>query len=738
MAFPSGPPATRDDGGENREVNDRPEPVIKVEEFPTDTSRAGPDMRIHSNNNGCEARAGLAQQTLHLLPANHLSGHRPQSQMLSHQDRQRKAEKRNQENLPPSQSQQGHPVQNRSLEPRHDSNPSTYHLYGIQTASGRLERNNDQLQLSDRSGMMDVMTNAAQSMNTGLRPGFLSSHPSHDHAAAQPVQTIDTTRQPDRFRSEEVKRSIFSFAENMKVKYRKRHPMAFDDAQIYANIVVVLAWMQQYPGIEFLNQYAFSKAAEVAWKSRLPFGLSMKFSTIATRRDPAFLDEQQSRLDGIDAQIEDQIKSTKPESTASQSNIVAKYHSSLRVYYSGIQAKQGYPLIPYRALQSAAESTTQCRGMGRPEGFFEALEYNAANLGGHQSDYQTGCPGHVDIILSNNQTFVRGIGGPTTQTPELDIVHHDENRAVETDTRGISCQHIQRDLLEIYRASHTQNHAVELPKRLDRPSVGSEQFVGASPAETDVTEFPGLFSEEFQPGPKIVNVLGIFAKVQVLPANFRRVLSSNIVKKVLFLALHGMPSAAIAHEVQGEFPKPALLRVSQRIEKIGTAIDHYLLRIVAEVEREGEADDFFCKLLSHATSNDWLPRSLHNAIEYIYSETIEGTLTGLEERIEAAKARTALRKWRCNNNGADPNPSAIRKRSSDHGSSPNAKRRKSAVLAYRGLQRERQDYQHLVELGYREGDDDHEKAVMLEWLESIKQKKRLPSLLEVADLIRGE
>ncbi|KAL6245566.1 hypothetical protein RBB50_007565 [Rhinocladiella similis] len=747
MASPSGPPAIRVEGGEDRGGKDHPKPVLKVEAghrgaapLPT------PGMSIRSNNNDSDHRVGPAQQPYHLLPADHLSEYHLQAQMLGHQDGKREAAKQDQENLPPSQSQRDYPAQSRSLEPHwfHGPSPSMCHPYGG-AAPGRLQGYKGQFDSYAHSDIKSIMKDAGPVMNPRLQTGALKLHPNHGHAAIQQLQAINTIWQPLQFHSEEAKRLNINFTEYARRKYLAQRPHAFEDAHIHGSIVRVLSWMQQYyPGTEVLNQRAFGNVAEACWRNKQPFGLRMSMSTIATRRDPASLNEQQSQLDGVGVQFENQGQPSKPQPTASQINAVAKYRSGLCEYYSRSRAGQGHSLIPYQPPQSAPESATQRKDISRPGGFFEELGYNLAYWGKHQSGHQTSYPGQVDTGLPQDQNLVRSNHGPTTLTPDFNVVHHEEFCANETEHRSIARRNLQDNYLVGRKASHAQNRAAKLPGQLDEPCTGNSQAVGASPAETDVTEYPCLFSEEDQPKPKEHNVLRMLAKQQVLPARFRRVLSANIVKKVLFLALHGIPSAAIAYEIQGEFPKPANLRVNDRIERIETAIDHYLLQMMAEMEREGDPNDFICKLLSHAASNDWIPRSLHNAIEYIYSETIEGALTGSEERKEAAKARTALHKWRCDHDGTDPNPSAVGKRTSDHGSSPKAKRRKNAAgnhqitMACRGLEREKKDHQHLAELGYREGDDDHEKVVMSEWLESIKQKKRLPSLLEAADLIRGD
>ncbi|KIW16221.1 hypothetical protein PV08_06272 [Exophiala spinifera] len=739
MASPSGPPAIQDDGGEeNRKANDQLTPVIKVDADPTGTPLATPDMSRGSKNAGSEARLGPVRQPCHnFRAASHLPEHHLQSQVLGHQDPQREAAKRDQENIPSRQSQRGHPArQSQPLEGRwfHHPTPSPCRMHAVETVPR-------QPQASAHSGPKNIRKSAPPVMDSGHRPETLKVLPNYVRATAQPFHPTTRIWYPTQARNKESDRLIVSFVDHATSRYLADRPQALEDTHIFGSILHVLSRAQHYyPGKDVLQQQAFSYAAEVGWRSRLPFGLSMNFSTIVARRGPASLNAQQPQLDGVGVQFGNQTKASESES-ASPSEAVAEYHKTLREHHSEFQPGKGQSLIPYQIRQPTSESGTQRKDIPRLGGYFDELEYNVAVSGGHPRDQQAGYPSHVDTTVPYDQISLRGYRHVTTRMFGTSINHHDEIRA---EARGMPSQHFQGNHLGSRKDLHAQERASVRPERLDEPHVGKDQAVSPSPVETEVTEYPSLFAAETQPIPKEYNVLRMLSKNQTLPTMFRRVLSADIVKKVLFLALHGIPSAAIAYEVQSEFPKPAALRVDDRIEKIGLAIDHYLPQLLAEVEREGDPNDFICKLLSYATSKDWIPRSLHNAIEYIYSETTEGALTGSEVRREAAKARIALHKWRSDHDGEDPNPSHTGKRYSTHGSSPDAKRLKNVGgnrkvgMAYRGLQREKQDYQHLAELGYRKGDDDHEKLVMFEWLKSIKEKKRLPDLLEAADLIRGE
>ncbi len=279
------------------------------------------------------------------------------------------------------------------------------------------------------------------------------------------------------------------------------------------------------------------------------------------------------------------------------------------------------------------------------------------------------------------------------------------------------------------------------PRRINHPLTsrpsddGHDPVTFASPQEEpEKVHYPPLFASESPAFPDEKTVVDLLRAKSRLPKSVRQLLSVEIIKKILFLALHGIPSAAIAYEVHGELPKTWKLSVTKRMEKITYVIDHYLVEIVAEADRECGAEDFISKLLTHALSKDWIPRSLQNAVEYIHSETAGDVTSGVEERRLAAKARIALQKWRSDNNGANPAPDAKGKRSSTDGSMPLTKRRKSMGYwsACQGLQREMDDRQRLLDLGYREDSLDTEKALMNEWLEKLKKMGRLPSLTEAA------
>ncbi|KAK7883627.1 hypothetical protein LTR67_011037 [Exophiala xenobiotica] len=352
----------------------------------------------------------------------------------------------------------------------------------------------------------------------------------------------------------------------------------------------------------------------------------------------------------------------------------------------------------------------------------------------HPSDLQG-----VGHQFENHTTVA--LGPPTTasQSTAATMYHHRLRVYHSVRHRGLPRPSIEDRPLSVsgYSALQPSRINQQLMKLASDDGRGARTF--APPAKKpEEVHHPPLFASESQPildEKIVVDVLSVKAR---LPKSARQLLSVEIIKKILFLALHGIPSAAIAYEIHTEIPKIWKLSVPKRLQGITNMIDHYLVEIVAEANREGEAEDFISKLLTHALSKDWIPRSLQNAVEYIHSETAGDGTSGTEARRQAAKARIALQKWRSDHHGADPDlaPNAKGKRSSTDGdgSMPLTKRRKSVSRssACQGLQVEMHDRQRLEELGYREGSLDTEKAMMNEWLEKLKKTKKLPSLMEAA------
>jgi hypothetical protein len=354
--------------------------------------------------------------------------------------------------------------------------------------------------------------------------------------------------------------------------------------------------------------------------------------------------------------------------------------------------------------------------------------------GEHPSDLQG-----VGHQFENHTTVAFDPPTAASQSTAATMYHHRLRVYHSVRHRGLPRPSIEDRPLSVSGYSALQPSRIN-HQLMNRPSDdgrGARTF--APPAKKpEEVHHPPLFASESQPildEKIVVDVLSVKAR---LPKSARQLLSVEIIKKILFLALHGIPSAAIAYEVHTEIPKIWKLSVPKRLQGITNMIDHYLVEIVAEANREGGAEDFISKLLTHALSKSWIPRSLQNAVEYIRSETAGDGTSGTEARRQAAKARIALQKWRSDNNGVDPDlaPNAKGKRSSTDGdgSLPLTKRRKSMShsSACQGLQVEMDDRQRLEELGYREGSLDTEKAMMNEWLEKLKKMKKLPSLMEAA------
>ncbi|KIW24770.1 uncharacterized protein PV07_10463 [Cladophialophora immunda] len=193
-------------------------------------------------------------------------------------------------------------------------------------------------------------------------------------------------------------------------------------------------------------------------------------------------------------------------------------------------------------------------------------------------------------------------------------------------------------------------------------------------------------------------------------------------ERILWLALHGVSSAAIARQVYLDIKKPKPNSIPKADVVAGTdkLVQLFIAELATGEDGTGEVDDLLEYLLQQGDRLNWSPSILRQAAGFMSISGDEATQD--QELRENAAERQALSKWRCQHGGQNPVEPAY------------GIGRRPQMLAFRGLMREQVEQEMMEQLGYREGSHTVERELMKKWLLKIRELGKLPDRLVEAEV----
>jgi hypothetical protein len=202
----------------------------------------------------------------------------------------------------------------------------------------------------------------------------------------------------------------------------------------------------------------------------------------------------------------------------------------------------------------------------------------------------------------------------------------------------------------------------------------------------------------------------------VINVSAHQVFDEEQCDKILWLALHGIPSRAIGWLI--DIRRPASMSRPTVVASLDKLIKHFIPELAKGQGYAEEPDALVDRLLRRGDDLDWSgPYLLRRAVDF--TSIPEGDVDeARKERRNNARERRALQKWVSEH---DENP----------GEGTFQQRNRNAVMARRGLVRDTDEKEAAMKrFGYREGSHEAEKPLMKKWLLKIRELGKLPDRLD--------
>ncbi|EXJ63839.1 hypothetical protein A1O7_00174 [Cladophialophora yegresii CBS 114405] len=249
-----------------------------------------------------------------------------------------------------------------------------------------------------------------------------------------------------------------------------------------------------------------------------------------------------------------------------------------------------------------------------------------------------------------------------------------------------------------------------LPQPLSRPRTLSEGQTTSS--NVVCMQSPRNDQGGTSQGKLIVNLTNSNIVINV---SARQVFDEEQCDKILWLALHGVPSRAISWLI--DIRTPAHTSRPTLVAGIDKLIKHFIPELATGQGHVEEPDALVDRLLRRGDELDWSgPYLLRRVIDFtsIPEEDID---RARKERQKNARERRAHQKWRIQHD-EDPAEGAVQQRN------------QKVALALRGLARYADETEAAMEkFGYREGSHEAERPLMKKWLLKIRELGKLPDYL---------
>jgi hypothetical protein len=205
----------------------------------------------------------------------------------------------------------------------------------------------------------------------------------------------------------------------------------------------------------------------------------------------------------------------------------------------------------------------------------------------------------------------------------------------------------------------------------------------------------------------------------VITQSARDVFNDEQCEKTLWLALHGIPSRAIAHllTIGSDAIRPPGGKTKKQFEAtLSDVVQRFIPELATGHRGKEEPDALIQHLLDRGDSLFWSPFLLKHAIDYTFISEDDGD-GAKQERRRNATERKSVRGWM-----------------SKHADSPIVgmfpRHNKKAMAALGGVLRQASEQEIIEEyFGYRESNHDVEKVLMKEWLVKIQELGNLPDSL---------
>ncbi|OAP58259.1 hypothetical protein AYL99_07349 [Fonsecaea erecta] len=224
--------------------------------------------------------------------------------------------------------------------------------------------------------------------------------------------------------------------------------------------------------------------------------------------------------------------------------------------------------------------------------------------------------------------------------------------------------------------------------------------------------------EASQPSPQAQAIVGPTSRPDsVTTQSAYDIFTDEQCEKILWLALHGVPSPIVARVVYRDIPKPKYDRRWQHVVDIDKKLQRLIVELATGRDKTQAADELVEHLLQQGDRLNWSPYLLQQAAGFMNTPGDEATQTQVSRN--CATERIALSKWRSAHGDENAVP-------------PSTGKSKKENLAFRGYIREGMEREVMEQLGYRGDSHEAERALMKKRLLEIRELGKLPArLMEV-------
>ncbi|KAJ9607068.1 hypothetical protein H2200_008140 [Cladophialophora chaetospira] len=201
----------------------------------------------------------------------------------------------------------------------------------------------------------------------------------------------------------------------------------------------------------------------------------------------------------------------------------------------------------------------------------------------------------------------------------------------------------------------------------------------------------------------------------VIRESVREVFNDQQCDLILWLALHSIPSAAIAHSLT--IASDPVRHTGVRLNKkdfeavLSRVVPYFIPELAAPQNGEKSPEDLVRRLLDRGDLLGWSPFFLRKAIDYTFIPNNDDTSAD-QERKKNAKERVAALRFKAGGENS-----------------------RKQMLGMGGVMREASEQEIMEEeFGYREGSHEVEEVLMKNWLLKIRGLGRLPDRSEVGQV----